>query len=445
MAYREVDRRSGRGTGATRIGSRIVQAGCRGEGSVAERILLLSCLSKGERKSFPRKDETEMNAKTNTKKVAPALAVLAMLLFSWSPPAAAAPAAQKQNDREPRAQFGEKLEVSEVQLDALVTDRRGHVVLGLGPKDFIVEEDGKPMDVTDVTFYSNRRFLESAERARELGIDPDAVRTNRYFILFFHDQRNVLPRITAQILDAGRRSKQWVESELLPNDYVAVVGYNYKLQIYQDFTTDKAKIARGIDGAVRGGNAEIWPSRIEPTEGPSLLAHLPSADEIARMSPRFYGALQVLADAAGAIPGRKNLVLFSLGFGGVGPFGIYTPDSRYYQPMVRALNDSNVAVYGIDLIAIDPDGPLLDNVYSSSMAQLSADTGGRFYFSAVNFLSPLEQVAEDNSGYYLISYRSPHPADESGYQKVSVRTANPDFRTRAREGYKWGEEGTSSK
>jgi VWFA-related protein len=378
-----------------------------------------------------------MIATTHGPLVASALLTLG-LLAGLAPPAAAA--ARQDAPQPPQGQFGEEVEVSEVQLDVLVTDRRGNVVLGLGPEDLVVEEDGERMDVTDVTFYSSRRFLESAERARELGIDPDAVRTNRYFILFFHDQRDVLPRITAQILDAGRRAKQWVKSELLPNDYVAVVGYDYKLQLYQDFTTDKDEIADAVDDAVRGVDAETWPSRVEPSAGPSLLANLPSPEEIQRMGVRFYGAMEVVANAAGKIPGRKNLILFSLGFGDVSSLGMYTPDARYYPPMVRELNDANVAVYGIDLISIDPDGTLLDNVYASSLSQLSSDTGGRFYFSAVNFLTPLEQVAEDNSGYYLISYRSGHPRGKSGYQKVDVRTKNRDFRTRAREGYRWGDE-----
>lgn len=380
-----------------------------------------------------------MNTRSATRASSPTSAALAVLLaLCLIGPAAAAP--RQEQEEPPQTRFEEEVEVTEVLLDVLVTDRRGNVVLGLGPDDFVVEEDGERMEVTDATFYSSRRFLESAERARELGIDPDAVRTDRYFILFIHDQRDVVPRLTAQILDAGRRARQWVRTTLLPNDYVAVVSYDYALQIHQDFTTDQEAINGAINAAVRGVDAERWPSRIGETEGPSLLAHLPSASEVRDMSPRFYGAMEVLAAAAGEIPGRKNLILFSMGFGEVGGLGMYTPDSRYYPPMVRELNDNNVAVYGIDLISIDPGGSVLDNVYGSSLSQLSADTGGRYYFSAVNFLSPLEQVAEDNSGYYLLSYRSSHERGESGWQDVQVRTTNPEFRTRAREGYQWGDE-----
>ena len=343
--------------------------------------------------------------------------------------------------QEPAQDLGEEIDVTEVLLDVLVTDDRGHVVLGLDEDDFVVEEDGEPVELTDVTFYSNRRFLESAERAEEIGIDPAQVPTERYFILFFHDQRDALPRITAQLLSAGRRAKQWVRSELLPTDHVAVVSYQYKLNIHQDFTSDDDAIATAIDEAVRGQEAEYWPSRREPTEGPSLLANLPSPEEIGELSERFYGAMEILARAAGDATGaRKNLVLFSLGFGEIHDFGFYTPDSRYYRPMIRTLNDNNVAAYSIDLIAIEPGQQLLDNVYSNALSQLSSDTGGEYYFNFVNFLTPLERMAEETSGYYLLSYTSPHPAGESGYQDVTVRTTNPDFDVRARDGYQWGDE-----
>ena len=56
----------------------------------------------------------------------------------------------------------------------------------------------------------------------------------------------------------------------------------------------------------------------------------------------------------------------------------------------------------------------------------------------------LEKVAETTSGYYLIAYRSEHPAGKSGYQRVKVRLTNPEFRVWARSGYSFGEESGSS-
>ena len=56
--------------------------------------------------------------------------------------------------------------------------------------------------------------------------------------------------------------------------------------------------------------------------------------------------------------GRKNLVLFSSGFGQVNSFGQYQPDPRYEEPMAQILNDANVAVYAVDLLEIGSDSPL---------------------------------------------------------------------------------------
>ena len=338
-------------------------------------------------------------------------------------------------------EFGEEVTVTEVQLDVLVTDNDGNVIIGLGEDDFVVREDGKPVELTDVTFYSNRRFVEDPEMAARLGVDPSEVPVERYFVLFFHDQRALFPRLMAQQLDAARFIKRWVEEQLLRNDHVAVVSYLHKLKVHQDFTTDKAEIVKGVDDAIRGKETPgTWPSRQGAAgEGPSLLPYLPQGEALRARTTRIYDGLEVVARALGPVEGRKNLVLFSIGFGDINSFGLYTPDRRYYPGMVRALNDNNVAVYSVDLVPSSLFIHPVEQALNNALSDLSADTGGRYYFNFVNFLSPLEQLSEDNNGYYLLSYRSPHPRGRQGYQKVDVKTRNPEFDVRARRGYIFGE------
>ena len=69
------------------------------------------------------------------------------------------------------APFGAEILVSEVLLDVMVTDRKGNPILGLGPSDFVVTEDGRKVDVTAATFYSNRRYLGN-ESAAEAAAPP---------------------------------------------------------------------------------------------------------------------------------------------------------------------------------------------------------------------------------------------------------------------------------
>ncbi|HSL83894.1 MAG TPA: VWA domain-containing protein [Thermoanaerobaculia bacterium] len=342
----------------------------------------------------------------------------------------------------PRGEFGEELEVTEVLLDVLVTDRQGNVIIGLGPDDFVVEEDGRPVDVTGVSFYSNRRLAGPAPADLEGRLDIETLPEDRYFILLFEDQRQKAADtgvdVVRQQLDAARFAKQWVERELLPNDWVAVASYDFKLKLQTDFTRDEKTLVKAIDAAMKGRDTgSTWPSRTREAAAsgaPSLAAGLPAGDELRKASLRIYDAIGLLADAAGEIRGRKNLLLFTTGFGQINNVGQYLQDPRYYPPMMQALNDNNVAAYTIDLT---PNN--VDHVMSDAMNQLAEETGGEYYFNFTNFLTPLTRIAEENNGYYLLAYQSRHPRGESGYQKVLVRTENPQFRVKAREGYVYGQ------
>jgi VWFA-related protein len=349
-----------------------------------------------------------------------------------------APNQTASSDQQPQGQFEEHVNVNEVLLDVLVTDRKGNVIVGLDKNDFQVSEDGKPVELTGVTFYSNRKLIESSPALAQRGVTADQVPEDRYFVLFFEDQKSTAteaPELLVSQLDAGKRAREWVRKGLLRNDWVAVVSYDAKLKVHQDFTRDRVALQQAIADAVKGKDTDgNWPSRIETGSGPSLRAALPRGNDLRKESGTIYDAVRILADASGKITGRKNLLLFTNGFAGrVNTFGQYEPDQRYYPEMSRALNDNNVAVYPIDL---SPAGT--DHTLSNFMNQLASDTGGRYFYNFTNFTTPLEQIADENSGYYLLSYRSEKPAGEKGFQEVRVKTSNPEFRIRARKGYDYG-------
>ena len=328
--------------------------------------------------------------------------------------------------RDGQDELGEIVDVTEVLVDVVVTDRKGQVVLGLDSDDFVIRENGDPVEVVDVTFYSNRRFLGSSALAEDLQIDT--VPENRYFSLCCHHQRNLLPRLAANLLDAGRRAKQWVMSSLLPNDYVAVASYFPKLNVL-DFTNDPDLLAATIDLAVQG--KDFRSATVTASSGiPSLTGAMPSGDV-----DRIHEALAMVAEGAGAVRGRKNLVLYSIGFGQLSSFGFFLPDQRYYPPTVETLNDNHVSVYPVDLLAIDLSPSLVINRASEVLSALAHDTAGQFFFNFNNYMTPLERIASDNNGYYLLSYRSPQPEAETDYRRVEVETLDTSFDVRHREGY----------
>jgi VWFA-related protein len=329
------------------------------------------------------------------------------------------------------APFQEEVEVTEVLLDVLVTDRQGNVIVGLGKDDFLVEEDGRPIPLIDVAFYSNRPRLDDGGRATA------AAESERFFVLFFHDQRRLnteVRGVLARQIEASRRARDWL-AKLQLDDYVAVVSYDTSLNVLQDFTRDRTALLRALDETTKGAPSEgNWASRLPPEGEPSLLRGLPRGRALLDATDTIYDALVEVAEATTPLVGRKNLVLLSTGFGEVNSFGQFVPEERYQEPMERALNDANVAVYAVDLAS-----PELDLPIASALSLIAAKTGGRYFQNVVNFTTPFEQIAEETSGYYLISYRGQHPGGSAGFQPVRVSVQNPEFRLKARAGYLYGE------
>ncbi len=331
--------------------------------------------------------------------------------------------------------FEEEMVVSEVLLDALVTDKDGRVILGLGKDDFVIEESGRPVEIAGVSFYSSQERVESSTVDLP-GFDLSDIPEDRHFILFFQELRaggRGINNLFARQHQAARAMEEWVVSSLDPADFVAVVSYGYRLKVHQDFTRDRQAILQGISNGLRGVDpASQWPSRRPPEEemGP-LLRALPTGKELRKQSKNIYQGLQLLAKASATVPGRKNLVFVGVGFD-----HIRSTDYRLMFPTIRALNDANVAAYTIDIVPTHTDHSL-----RASLNNLAMATGGDFYFTFIRFGSPLERIARTTSGYYLIAYRSAHPAGKSGFQRVKVKVANPEFRVRVRSGYTYGDQG----
>ncbi len=363
----------------------------------------------------------------------PARVALALVLAAtWTPATA--------QEEAPVAGFEGMVEVSEVLLDVLATGRSGQIVTGLGRDDFIVEENGEPVEITGVSFYATR-YGTGGTLLTAAG--DEAIPSSRYFVFFFHDQTqggSIANYLSRRQTRAKRESLRWVEEYMLPSDWVAIISYDLRLKLHQDFTQDRAALAEGIKSATSRRdperNVERHGRRRPPSGAPSLLRHLPQGKALRKQTRNPYDGIRLVAEAAGWIVGRKNLLLFSVGFGELVTGGMVTEaDRRYYPRMEHALNDHNVAVYPIDLAPLE-----VEHFQARFLIELALDTGGACFRNLNSFLPAINRISEDNAGYYLLSYQSEHPADETGYQKVKVRATGDGVKLHARRGYRYGTE-----
>jgi len=223
-----------------------------------------------------------------------------------------------------------------------------------------------------------------------------------YFILLFDFPAGGVH----QIDELNAAVHGWIEGKLLPRDAVAVASYyGCELQVQQDFTRDRGALAAAIADAVRG---RPHVGRTPEDADASLLARLPQAAELSRRTANFYGLLQVLAQAAEGTPGRKNLLVFSKGFGrshlfegesGNGPLlsspiqEKYLADRGLYGPTLQALRDAHVNLYPVDLATDYRETYPLAGV----MCQLAAASGGRYFYPVTDVPGLLDRVVADEA------------------------------------------------
>ena len=369
--------------------------------------------------------------------------IAALLTLAVSPAARAqTPAVEPIGQQEAPllvAPFGAEILVSEVLLDVMVTDKEGNPILGLGPDDFAITEDDRPVKVTGATFYSNRRHV-GTEPAPAGAREDNAGLAPHYFIFLFDDQRRNsadVPGLLQRQVRAGRDAIEWLREGLAPTDWVAVAGYDNRLKLFQDFSQDREALERAIQSATTGRSGrENFPSRQSPSTpgAPALAPGLPVGDALGQETPTIYEALTVIGEASASLVGRKNLLMFTTGFGRMNRFRQYEPDPRYFEPMSESLNDANVAIYTFDLTDTGANHP-----FANAMSHISDDTGGRYFPNVLHFKTPIADVARETSGYYLVSYRAEHLTGLRGFQRVEVTLANPELEVTARKGYRFGE------
>ncbi len=343
--------------------------------------------------------------------------------------AASALFAQQQPPVEQQPNFGERIEVQAVLLDAVVTDSKGNQILGLNKDDFLVTEDGKPQPLDSADYYTTRKLLNGTEETAPFNVQQ--VKDQRYFVFFFDKPEEA--RLFSRVSQARANTKHFIENEVRPTDLVAIVGHDVRLKVYSDFTNDKQQLYKALDDVAQFGRGVLTPPA--DTSKPSILRNIPG-HEIMDRTGTVYEALTELADALKPIRARKDLVLFSAGI--MEPSeevrgGVLLSRSRFYQPMIESLNGADVTVYSANLFEHPPDQP----AYHDTLQAVALETNGTYYRYTVTFNHALQDVAKQSAGYYLLTYRTKKSG--RGFQRVYVSVRNhPEFHVTSRTGYTYG-------
>jgi VWFA-related protein len=399
-------------------------------------------------------------------------------------------AARGQEPQEP-PQVTFQVEVSYVDVDAIVTDEKGNFVSGLTREDFEVFEDGKPQKLEMFSYVELP--IEPPDRfgasGRPVSVDTRSNRRRfdgRVYVLVL-DDLDISPLRTALVKTAAR---EFVERHLSANDLAAVVYTSGRSDATQDFTSDRQLLLAAIDKFIgrrlRSSAAEILERHYqnELTRGLGENLHAdPAASAIKdaragggiRDPEREQRALAVLdtlknlGEFLSSVRGRRKAVLlFSE--------GVEMPMSELYgsihtpTDVVGAIRDAVTAAArsNVNFFALDPRGLIgmtseyielagsgapevatgafgVLNVHQGlltemrvsqdSLRTLAEETGG---FAAVNqnlLGTAFERIVDANSRYYVLGYYPPSSARDGRFHRIEVRVKRPGLRVSARRGY----------
>ena len=282
-----------------------------------------------------------------------------------------------------------KVETSRVVLEARVTDGRGRPLPGLGPPDFRLEVDGRPVPVDSVVWVHE---AERVARVSPTTVPPGVVAESpgRLVVLLF--QKDFEGSRLRGLLRAIDQAKELL-APLTPRDRVAVLTYDTRLRLHLDFTPDKGAVRRILDESV----LLRWPGPVEPAGVPSLAAHLDR--EEARDAATPEQALLALGRALLPIPGAKTVLLFGYGLGTLsgGRFVLH----HDYDAARAALDRARAAVFCLDVTEADWHS------LEVGLEQVAFDTGGQYFKVYENASSALARVAAALSGHYVLTFERP--------------------------------------
>ncbi|HUO86692.1 MAG TPA: VWA domain-containing protein [Thermoanaerobaculia bacterium] len=163
--------------------------------------------------------------------------------------------------------FLDRVDVDVVNLEVVVTDRRGDPVHGLTRDDFVVLEDGDRVELTN--FFAvergSRRDGEGAEAPLlDLGVEPaeqaELPVEQRLSLAVVIDNGNIDPPSRKRVLDQLR---EHLTEVLRPGDRVLIATLEPQLEVRQNFTGDPAAIDAALEaiGRSSAGRADLFSQR----------------------------------------------------------------------------------------------------------------------------------------------------------------------------------------
>ncbi|MER3430178.1 MAG: hypothetical protein C4324_03880 [Blastocatellia bacterium] len=292
-----------------------------------------------------------------------------------------------------------------VRVNVGVVDQRGRPITTLSRSDFTIYEDGVAQKITN---------FELASAPFSVAMLLDMSGSTKSF-------RQNIALSAARFLDA-----------LAPDDRVAVIEFYSKINLLNDFTTNRQKIAHSISVANGSGETPLYKALDFALE------------RLARESGRRR-AIVVLTDGVDTYAQIKDRESLSRLTESAMPGAISAENNAALVDVLDKADKLGVTIYPLALPTGDPSRladptPLQIELFRAARArlQLIADrTGGTL--NAINRLDEMgrlyAKIAAEIRTLYTIEYQPANLRRDGKWRAIRVEVANPDLIARSRQGY----------
>ena len=298
-----------------------------------------------------------------------------------------------------------KIDTSLVRLNVGVVDQRGRSITDLDRSNFKIFEDGVKQEIT--------RF------------EPSTAPFSVVMILDMSGStlpmRQVMKQSAFRFLDA-----------LSPEDRVAVIEFYDKVNLRNDFTTDRRVIANSINVSNGRGKTQFYKALDI------------ALDKLAKEGNRRK-AIIVLSDGVDtALQDIDRQSLSTLDDAAI-PAAIKPENSETLKRILNKADLLGATIYPLALPTGDPakladPTPRQIAMYKAARARLQAvadRTGGTLH--AINHLEDMggvyALVAAEIRTLYTIEYQTQNEKHDGKWREVTIRVDNPNLISRTRPGY----------
>ena len=316
-----------------------------------------------------------------------------------------------------------------------VLDQSGRPVVGLTRDDFVLHDNSVLQKITEFEVHSFAPPAGAAEKIKETLAATSFQATGRKFFILLDIQSD-----PGGMANAKNAARQFVETQLRPNDEAAVLYYGPMtgLNIKQYLTSDKTKIRKAIENAKEAPPPAGFVSIITMGGGGSIssfegalytednIVSAPGLGLFAKDPADFKENMSELAKALKYIQGAKNVLFFSARNAG--------------KDIGREFGASNTPIFAVNTRNWIEKGVLLESVKEKhiyaehALKELALASGGQYFADVKDTATIAGEIQTLSGNYYVLGYYITEQWD-GRYHEIKVDVNRPDCKVLVQEGY----------